>query len=91
MMKEFLEAIEKDEELKAKVEELNRKGATSADFSALAKEYGYELTEADFSGVGKDTGELSEDELDAVAGGAVRPSRKPVYYCTSYHNFTGGL
>ncbi len=68
-MKNFLEAIEKNEELKAKVGELNEKRASAADFSALAREYGFDLTEEDFSGIGQDEGELSEDELDAVAGG----------------------
>ncbi|MCC8152391.1 MAG: Nif11-like leader peptide family RiPP precursor [Lachnospiraceae bacterium] len=68
-MKEFLEAVEKNEELKAKVDALsNKPDAVPADFIALAKEYGFTLTEADFA-EGKTEGEITEDELEAVAGG----------------------
>ncbi|MCD8338282.1 MAG: Nif11-like leader peptide family RiPP precursor [Lachnospiraceae bacterium] len=76
-MKEFLEAIEENEELRAKVEELNRKAdASPKDFSALAKEYGFDLREEDFSGVRRKMNEISEDELDAVAGGVIRQVKK---------------
>lgn len=60
-MKRFLEAVSKDEELTAKVGTLGM-----AELIALAKELGIELTEADFA---KPTGELDDDELDAVSGG----------------------
>ena len=64
-MKEFLEAIEANAELKAKMEELDKNPETKpADYIALAKEYGYELTEEDF----QSDGELSDDELAAVTG-----------------------
>lgn len=65
-MKEFLELVGKDPELKEKVRELDKNG-TMADMIALAAQHGVTLTEADFA---KCEGELSEDELSAVAGGS---------------------
>ncbi|MCC8152394.1 MAG: Nif11-like leader peptide family RiPP precursor [Lachnospiraceae bacterium] len=71
-MKQFLEEMEKNEELKAKVEELNNRGdSTVEDFIALTKEFGFALTEEDFFGEKKSDDEISEDEMDAVAGGGV--------------------
>ncbi len=67
-MKEFLELMEHNEELKNKVAQMDADSHTQAsDYIALAAEYGVKLTEADFQP--KNAGELSEDELDAVAGG----------------------
>lgn len=67
-MKDFLELIEQNEELKKRVEELDGKPeAEVAEYIALAAEYGVTLTEADFKQA--QTAELSEDELDTVAGG----------------------
>ena len=60
-MKKFLEAVSKSEELVAKVNAEKDQDA----LIALAKELGIALTAADF----EDDGELSDDELDAVAGG----------------------
>ena len=60
-MKKFLELVSKSEELCEK--------ASAADKEALiamAKELGVALTDADFE---KPTAELSDDELDTVAGG----------------------
>ncbi len=65
MKKEFLELLEKNAELKEKIIALGENPAV-ADVIALAKKYGVTLTEADFA---EEQGELSEDELDAVAGG----------------------
>ncbi len=66
-MKEFLEFIEQNEEAKAKVAELDAKAdAKFEDFAAIAKEYGFDISDDDFVPVG---GELSEDELDSVVGG----------------------
>lgn len=62
-MKKFLEAVSKNEELTKKINTM-----TKEDLLALAKELGVELTETDFE---KPDGELSDDELDAVAGGAL--------------------
>lgn len=67
-MKEFLELLEEDEGLKQKVANLDAKiDSQVSDYIALAAEYGVDLTEADFQPM--DAGELSEDELDTVAGG----------------------
>ncbi len=59
-LKKFLEAVSQNAELAAKIGSMGM-----ADVLALAKELGFSLTEADF---GK-SGELADDELDAVAGG----------------------
>lgn len=64
-MKKFLEVIEENPELKEKLQALGEKPAVS-DIIALAAQYGMTLTEADFAAP---KGELSEDELEAVAGG----------------------
>lgn len=68
-MKKFLEEMEKNPELKAKIEELDKDPAsTPKDFIKAAAEYGVELTEEDFQPADVQ-GELTDDELDAVAGG----------------------
>lgn len=61
-MKKFLEAVSKNEELTKKINAM-----TKEELLVLAKELGIELTEADFA---EPAGELNDDELDAVAGGA---------------------
>lgn len=65
-MKEFLELIEKNPELKEKVRNLDKTGTVS-DMIELAAQYGVTLTEADFA---KPGGEISDEELNAVAGGS---------------------
>lgn len=68
-MKKFLEEMEKNPELKAKMEELDKNPAsTPKDFIKAAAEYGVELKEEDFQPADAQ-GELADDELDAVAGG----------------------
>ena len=69
-MKKFLELASKDENLKQKLQsfsDMEPADAISAGI-ALAKELGIELSEADFAKE-ESNGELSDDELDAVAGG----------------------
>lgn len=68
-MKKLLEQIEQNPELKAKIEELdNNASSKPQDYIKVAAEYGIELTEEDFKpACGQ--GELSDDELNAVAGG----------------------
>ncbi len=61
-MKAFLETISKDRELIKKVSTITDK----AEIIAMAKENGFELTEADFEAP---EGELSESELSGVTGG----------------------
>ena len=60
-MKKFLELVSKNEELCAKVGEADKEALI-----AMAKELGVALTDEDFE---KPTEELSDDELDTVAGG----------------------
>ena len=49
-MKKFLEELEKNQELKAKIEELDKNPAsTPKDFIRVAAEYGVELKEEDLS------------------------------------------
>lgn len=64
-----MELIKTTPELKEKVDILNKdKNAKVADFIALAAEYGVTLTQEDFTKK-PDDGELSDEELEAVAGG----------------------
>lgn len=66
-MKRLLEEMEKNQELKAKIEELDKSSeSTPKDYIQVAAEYGIELKEEDFKPA---QGELADDELDAVAGG----------------------
>lgn len=68
-MKQLLEMVEQNPELKAKIEELDKNpDTTMQDIIQLTAEYGIELTEEDFKPAGRQ-GELSDEELDAVAGG----------------------
>lgn len=59
--KKLLELISGNEELTARLN-----NASKDEVIALAKEQGITLTEADF----EQSGEMSEDELDAVTGGS---------------------
>ena len=68
-MKEYLEAVEQNPELKEKVEALDAAGSAPAQYIALAAEYGFALTAADFAPAAAG-GPVSDDELDAGAGGA---------------------
>ena len=69
-MKKFMELVSKDENLKQKLQSFNDMEPADAIQAgiALAKELGIELSEADFAKE-ESNGELSDDELDAVAGG----------------------
>ncbi len=68
-MKDILEKIEQNLELKAKIEELDKApDSTPQDFIKAAAEYGLELTEANFQPAAS-KGELADDELEAVTGG----------------------
>ena len=68
-MKKLLEEMEKNEELKSKVEKLDQDPKSAPkDYIELAAEYGIELKEEDFKPA-NGQGELNDGELDAVAGG----------------------
>ena len=71
-LKKFLALIASNKELEKKALACNELGEEKCKlaFLELAKENGIELTEADFAKKEKSvSGELSDDELDAVAGG----------------------
>ena len=61
-MKKFLEAVSVNDELIEKVNKMDKDALI-----ALAKEMGITLTDADFE---KPVVELSDDDLDTVAGGS---------------------
>ena len=69
-LKKFLELITSDKELEKKALACNDLGEEKGKLAMieLAKENGIDLTEADFEKK-EASGELSDDELDAVAGG----------------------
>ena len=72
-IKAFIEKAKTDSELAAKLEELAKQNADVGEVIALAAEHGFTLTQEDL-GAAKCGGcqkpcELSEDELDKVAGG----------------------
>ena len=67
----FRQAVEADEELAQKARSATEAGDVQA-LVALAQEHGFALEEADFAPggtAGSDARELSDEELDAVAGG----------------------
>ena len=71
-LKKFLELIASNKELEAKALACNELGEEKGRLALieLAKENGIELAEADFAKkAAPASGELSDDELDAVAGG----------------------
>ena len=63
-MKNFLKKVSEDKALVEKINELDKAGLI-----AMAKELGFEMTEADFL---QPEGEISENEMDAVVGGYKR-------------------
>lgn len=68
-MKKLFQEMEKNPKLKAKIEELDQnKESVTEDYIQAAAEYGIELTAEDFRPENAQ-GEVSDDELDAVAGG----------------------
>lgn len=68
-MKKLLEEMEKNAQLKEKIEKLDQDPKSAPkDYMELAAEYGIELKEEDFKPAGEQGG-LTENDLDAVAGG----------------------
>ena len=71
----FVEEVEKNEELKAKLEALEGQDDAIGQVIAIAGEHGYTLTEEELNALTeedfKETGNaaLSLDDLDSVAGG----------------------
>ena len=65
----FIEKAQSDSELAAKLEEMRINDAGVEEFIALATEYGFTLTKEDIEQSPNDNGELSEEQLENVAGG----------------------
>jgi predicted ribosomally synthesized peptide with nif11-like leader len=63
-MKKFLDAVKESAELQKKVS-----GKDEASVLAAAKEAGYDITVEDLNASLKNAKELSDDEIEAVAGG----------------------
>jgi predicted ribosomally synthesized peptide with nif11-like leader len=67
---EFLKKAEKDPVLQKKLKNLPEdKEKAISEGIAIAKEEGFTITRADYSAFEKEQEELSEEELDGVAGG----------------------
>ena len=79
-MQSFIEKAKNDKALMAKLDALGANGAEADKIVALAAEYGFTITEADYraareqAGVQK-SGELKEEDLEAVAGGSPTQNR----------------
>ena len=68
-----IEELSKDSEFLAKIQ--SAKGADEV--VALFRDKGFEVTEAQLKALitGEDSGELSESDMESVAGGIIRPLR----------------
>ena len=76
-LKAFIEKAQSDKELMAKLDELGAKDAGADEIIALAKENGFTITADEIENQKRGelaTGELSEEELETVAGGEGGPT-----------------
>ncbi|MCL2010654.1 MAG: Nif11-like leader peptide family natural product precursor [Synergistaceae bacterium] len=79
-MKAFIEKAKNDKALMAKLDELGASGAEADKIVALAAEHGFAITAEDYrlaeeqAGT-RQSGELKEEELEAVAGGSPTQNR----------------
>ena len=76
-LKAFLEKVKSDENLMAKFDELGEK-VKEDEVITLASEYGFTVTKEDIENAKNRTstsGELKEEELEEVAGGAASKNR----------------
>jgi predicted ribosomally synthesized peptide with nif11-like leader len=76
-IKSFIEKVNNDKGLQEKMKALAEKKAASSEVAALAKENGFTFTAADFDAFAQDaakravaSGQMSEEQLAAVAGGS---------------------
>jgi len=101
-MQAFIEKARNDSSLMAKLDELGTAGANAEEIVTLAAEYGFSITVDDYqkaheaAGAMKN-GELAEEELDSVAGGATQNRWDPKecggitkveYRCVGFLGFT---
>ena len=81
-MQSFIEKAKNDSALMAKLDALGASGAEPDKIVALAAEYGFSITEADYlaareqAGAQK-SGELMEEDLEAAAGGGTQNRYDP--------------
>jgi len=71
-IKALIEKAQSDKDLMAKLDALGEKDAGADEVISLAKEYGFTVTTDEIEKMntgGEELGELTEDELEAVAGG----------------------
>jgi len=71
-LKAFIEKAQSDKELMAKLDALGEKDAGADEIIALAKENGFTVTADELEKIkdgGEESGELAEEDLEAVAGG----------------------
>ena len=80
-MQAFIDKARSDSALMAKLDALGASGAEASEVVALAAEYGFTVTAEDIrqaaAACSCRTGELTEAELDAVAGGATQNRYNP--------------
>ena len=72
-IKEFIDKAMSDENLMAKLDELGINNTTNDEVIALAAEYGFTISKDDIESMKNDkteSGELNEEDLEKVAGGA---------------------
>ena len=89
-MQAFIEKAKNDTDLMAKLNELGASGASMDKVVALAAEYGFTVSEEDCRKAAESpcpscpqkSGELSEEELEAAAGG--NESRHDLAICSQY-------
>lgn len=83
-VREFLEQVQKTPSLQSEVKNaLSQTGANWATLTALADQHGFSVSVADFQAVATEriaqtpagNGELSEGQLNAVAGGGLTESK----------------
>lgn len=79
-MKSFLAKVSEDKGLVEKISKLDKAGLI-----ALAKELGFELTEADFA---QPESSLSEDELTVIHGGTTSTQQEQAW--ADFNNCSGG-
>ena len=89
-LKAFIEKARNDSELTAKLDALVAGGAGPAEVAALAAEYGFDVTEEDVrqateAAGSHGSGELAEEDLEAVAGAFGTQNRYDPAVCSQYY------
>jgi len=101
-MQAFIEKAKNDKELMAKLNTLGASGAEADKIVALAAEHGFSITVEEYqlaceSASVRKSGELVEEDLDSVAGGATQNRWDPEvcnkytrthYYCVGFFSAT---